>query len=49
MDRDLGGDKAALEKEILVTVEKWDGYYVASFNAGSRHRMSGVTDGKTFD
>lgn len=38
-----------LQKEILVTVEEWDGYYVASFNAGTRHQMSGVTDGRTFD
>ena len=42
-------EEVVLQKEIIVTVEKWDGYYVASFNAGSRNWMSGVTDGQTFD
>ncbi len=41
--------EGGLRKEIPVTVEKWDGYYVATFSLGSWHQMSGVTDGRTFD
>lgn len=38
-----------LQREIPVAVEKWDGYYVASFYVASRHKMAGVTDGATLD
>ena len=38
-----------LQREINVTVEKWDGYYVASCYAARRHQMSVVTQGKTLD
>ena len=38
-----------LQREIPVAVEKWDGYYVASFYVASRHQMAGVTDGATLD
>ena len=39
----------ALQKEINVAVEKYDGYYVASCYVARRHQMSVVTDGPTLD